>query len=150
MRTNHILTAALALVAAGALGSACSPEDVPNVPTFETDVRPLMLSRCVRCHGAGGTENADPQQQETAWVGAAPINGYFDHLEDQDCPPAASPPALNCPPAPCKCGLAFYANNGKLTAYIHGTGNARMPPPPTPPLSDRQLQLLDRWAADPI
>ena len=60
MRRNGLLvTTALASVLAG-LGGACSIEDTPHAPTYTLDIQPLVLSRCVRCHGAGGHLNADP------------------------------------------------------------------------------------------
>ena len=32
----------------------------PARPTYKNDIAPLMEAHCIRCHGAGGTLNADP------------------------------------------------------------------------------------------
>ncbi len=42
--------ALVGLLAASALGvSACGP-DVPSNPGFESDVKPILAARCLRCH----------------------------------------------------------------------------------------------------
>ncbi len=40
----------------------------------------------MRCHGAGGTLNADPKSTVLP-IPDAPFDGYFDRMED-DCPDA--------------------------------------------------------------
>jgi hypothetical protein len=137
-RSAGLLTVAWA-IGLGALAGACGPEHVPFEPTFATDVRPIMLSRCVRCHGGGGTLNKDPDHTGLG-AGAAPIDGFFDRLED-DCPDGA---VTGCH------GLLHYATPpAQLPLYIHATSDdMRMPPPPSRPLSDLQLQVIDRWLAD--
>jgi hypothetical protein len=136
---------ALAL-ALGALAGGCDLQLAPSVPTFAADIRPIMLSRCVRCHGAGGKLNSDPQQKGS--IPGAPISGYFDALEDRgDCNPADGGP----PGDSCMRGLGYYTVAPGLTTlklYIHGSGNQRMPPPPSPALTDLQLETMDRWLAE--
>lgn len=136
MHRSQSLVVALSL-ALGALVSACGGQPVPNNPTYEADVKPILLSRCVRCHGAGGTLNDDPDH---LGVGASgpPFDGLFNHLES-DCPDGQ---ALFCH------GLCFFVNvmKQRFLGYVHATADdARMPPPPTPALSSRQIQVFDTW-----
>ena len=46
MQKNGLLIVALASLAS-ALAGGCSIEDTPHAPTFSTDIKPIMLSRCV-------------------------------------------------------------------------------------------------------
>jgi hypothetical protein len=170
-RRNDAVTVAVAfalrLGACGALGGACSAEPVPNAPTFEADIKPIMLSRCVRCHGAGGKLNPDPEQQGRT-PGAAPGDGFFESMDDPPCGPpdggdagadaggdgggdaAAAGADAGVPAVACKHGLRYYTTMAldALVPRIHATDATRMPPPPSPPLTDRQLQVLDHWLAE--
>jgi hypothetical protein len=121
------------------MGAACGDEPIPAVPSFEVDVKPITHARCVRCHGAGGTLNGDPR---TA-IPTGPANGFFDNFEDQgDC----TVPALAVPPL-CRRGAKF--DRATIRLYIHATNVDRMPLAPSDPLTDRELEILDRWT-DPM
>lgn len=144
MRTNGLFTA-LALALLGALASAslggCSIQNTPHAPTFNTDIRPIMLSRCVRCHGAGGSLNGDPKSTLMGYR-IPPFDGHFDRFED-DCSDAV--------PTGCH-GLGFYtgANEATLTDFIHDRNNRKgtpMPPAPAPRLTSDQLDIIDLWLA---
>jgi hypothetical protein len=135
---SGLLFALAALVAA--TGAGCSIEDTPHAPTFTTDVKPIMLSRCVRCHGAGGHLHADPHSTNPAYR-IAPFDGFFDRMED-DCPDAQ--------PTACH-GLRYYVTT-RLTQFnnfIHRMDpNAPMPPLPAPALTTHQLDVIDLWIAN--
>jgi hypothetical protein len=126
------------------LATACGPELVPTVPTFAADIRPLMIARCVRCHGGGGKENIDPLQKNP--VSDAPLYGYFDRLEDQGTCADGSRGDAGC-----KRGLLYFATldgGALLKTNVKATDDTRMPPPPSSPLSDAQVTLLDNWLAE--
>ena len=143
MRRNGLLvTTALASVLTG-LGGACSIEETPHAPTYTLDIQPLVLSRCVRCHGAGGTTHADPDAVVFSY---APFDGYFNEFNDQDCEGDAGAGVM------CKHGMFFYATNpaklGLLNTFIHSKTDNRMPPPPAPALTSSQLKIFDTWLAE--
>ena len=86
---GSLLTLALAALVGG-----CE-DAIPASPTFEVDVKPIFLANCVRCHGAGGTLNADPRA----------LNGYATDMPNQT-------------------HLDFYANRGDCTPDATGTGRS--------------------------
>lgn len=132
LKTTLVLSLSLATVLLG-----CGEEPVPAAPGFAADVRPIMVARCVRCHGAGGTLNGDPLYKK----GVVPTGGYFAQYDDSgNC-------AAGAPAAGCMRGAKFYAKT-VLKIYIHAAPEMRMPPLPAEALSDRQLEVLDAWAAE--
>ena len=53
---------------------------------------------------------------------------------------------------PCR-GLADYASPNPTTVLsqrIHVDNALRMPPKPAPLLTDRQLEIMDRWLMNPL
>jgi hypothetical protein len=139
MSKNGFLISLLASVASLSMG-ACSIQNTPHAPTFESDIKEITASRCVRCHGAGGKLNGDPTSTNPAYR-TAPIDGYFDRMED-DCPDAQT---FNCH------GLGYYTTGSKLTQlknYIHDIGGLPMPPAPAPRLTSNQLDIFDLWLAN--
>jgi hypothetical protein len=140
MSKNGFLISLLASLATATLGlGGCSVQNTPHAPTFESDIKEITASRCVRCHGAGGTLNGDPDSINPK---GAPIDGFFDRMED-DCPDAK--------PFGCH-GLGHYATNPadtRLHDYIHRIkGALPMPPTPAPALTSSQLDIFDLWLAN--
>ena len=116
---------------------ACAPADPPADPSFATDVLPVMKMHCTRCHGDGGTLNADPNSLPP--YNTAPEVGYFTSYDDL--------PAAECKTAPAILCTGAKTNAVTIHAYIHLPDESRMPPRPAARLSDWELQLLDNWTA---
>jgi hypothetical protein len=127
MRTTFSMKVLLTgtLLAVATLGSyGCGPV-VPVTPTWEHDVRPLMLARCIRCHD-------DPAPE--AVMGILPFS--FNYATFADIP---TTPVRLVDLWKMQLGNAI---RGKLF-------RRRMPPPPTAALEDWQIETLDSWIANP-
>lgn len=114
---------------------SCTAE-VPASPTYATDVRPILMAHCVRCHGSNNdTLVAMPVYGHDQ----PPIQCYLQRYEDAgDCTTAAT----------CRRGAGYCASSGLIVAYINATveSGKRMPPPPSDPLSDWEKEVLTRWS----
>ena len=161
-RNGLLALVALALACAPLLGACGQP--VPSMPSYETDVRPIVMARCVRCHGGGNCLQAEPGTGGVAV--APPPNGFFQNYDDQPAGCSTADGGLQ-PPDPndpckslitsCRFGLHFYAlqvggaiRTRDVHFRIHEQDSARMPPPPATSLTDRQFEILDRWFENPI
>jgi hypothetical protein len=145
LRARGLFFVAL-LVGAGAL-SGCGENPVPETVLFNLDVQPLLQARCVRCHGAGGTLNADSdlvgKSALSSYVGKPPNQGFFDCAADRGvCADAAAKPPG------CKRGFRWYATDpvgkGETIAWL-----PLMPPGPSEPLTSRESEILHTWLAKP-
>ena len=134
----NVKTFMLGLAGAAALGAGCGPV-APDHPTWKNDVRPIIVSRCVRCHNA--------QDSTTP-------TGEIDHLVTG--PLAALPPAFNfdyATIADVMAGASFSILQ-MTPKYVRSTAPVTplplfMPPPPAEALSDWQIEIFDKWAKDP-
>jgi len=133
---SSVRAAVAALVVVAAACSSSPPPPVPEMPTFSVDVEPILLKNCVRCHGAGGTLNADPSSS----LPYPPPNGYFDHYADQG---NCTPDDAGVIPTDCKLGAASLAPAMKV--YVN-CDDLPMPPPPAARLSTHDRQVIGNWA----
>ena len=130
-----------ALIFGAMLAVGCGPP-VPASPSFEADVRPIFISHCVRCHGAGpdggainhATQPTGPDAAYLASDPGSPAPFYFD---------------LYNPPGRAGAYACATAEPAYLTMKIHG-GVLPMPPAPAPLLDDWELKVVDAWIANPI
>jgi hypothetical protein len=112
---------------------------VPAMPTFAVDVLPIFQASCVRCHGAGGTLNADPRAIEDG----PPQTNLNQYDDGADCVPTPQGTPLSCVR-----GAAYEASIGNLQAFLHGSEPPPMPLPPSDPLGAWELAVIDNWVAE--
>jgi mono/diheme cytochrome c family protein len=131
-----------ALTLGGPLLAGCQPA-APASPSFEADVRPIYMSHCVRCHGAGGTlNNALAPVPDGGLLGPLISNVWLDQYGN-----SGACGATVDPNAPCHFGALTFATDTETV--IHETGTVlTMPPPPAPRLNDWELKVVDAWVAE--
>ena len=125
----------------------CGESSVPVIVQYNQDVQPLLLAHCVRCHRAGGTLNGDSDigfgPVASSFATGKPLQGYFDCAADRGDCSSANPTAPTC-----RRGFRYYANDmpGAIAqvAWLH-----LMPPPPAPPLTTFESEILYKWLASP-
>jgi hypothetical protein len=129
LNTRAVIAVALSLTLTLTLlgGSGCNLEpSVSGTPTYAADVRPILASRCVRCHD-------DPP------LAGAPLGVRFD--------------VFTCGPADASitnCLLAVKDLAGMISTRVNLASGVfgRMPQAPAAPLSPYQIDTITRWAAE--
>ena len=125
MRAHGLLLVTM-LAGAALVGAAGCLNAVPDRPSYERDIKPLMEAHCIRCHGAGGTLNADP---DIAKINGVQKPNTTDYTTLQGLMPltGAAEPALEL--------------------FIK---TLPMPPPPSDRLTSWESDLLFTWAKHPL
>jgi len=113
------------LAGLGATALAGCGADVPEHPTWQNDVYPIVEARCIRCHNSGKT--MDPLSMP-----GVPVQGNFDfpsydQLQDLD-------------------RLLFLGYAADLVADSDEA--AVMPPPPAARLAQWQIDTITRFVKD--
>ncbi|HEY7374391.1 MAG TPA: hypothetical protein VIF57_19665 [Polyangia bacterium] len=114
---------------------ACTPS-YSDAPTYKHDVQPIFIARCVRCHGANDTLNADPT---IPFPVKMPLTCYLQRYEDEgDCSMVST----------CKRGAGFCASMLVSNYIVHQPDDStlRMPPFPADQLSDGEISMIQLWA----
>jgi mono/diheme cytochrome c family protein len=127
LRATRRLGLVLTMVSAAALGAAgCGEDDpVPAQPTWVSDVEPILRANCFSCHGASA-DTLGRHRFDVYDLDSYSTAGAFTDLD---------------------------VVGGKMEAPLilsyatDPNDNTRMPPPPAPRLSDRDIEILRRWAA---
>jgi hypothetical protein len=119
------------VVAVAAALLACSPE-TPSEPSYATDVRPIFLAHCTRCHGAGGTLQGEDG-------GTNPGPPRVCHLDVYDDEPIGCGVADGGTPPSCTVG----AQSCVLLPWYR-LKLPTMPPLPAT-LNDWERDVLNRW-----
>ena len=148
---RSLLAAALALVGAGCTAYP-SP---PSQPAYDTDVQPILLAHCTRCHGNGpdgGALNHAGVPGVTYNAAGPPrtLGPFLTEFGDTCTPLSDGTPGTctNNPTGCSRCGAAYWAPN--LSAYVDPDATIPMPPPPAPQLNDWELKVIHAWVAHPI
>lgn len=145
-----------ALAVAAIAGAGCnSTAPIPAEPAYDTDVRPILMAHCVRCHGAGGSLNVatEPTGPDAAVLPSIAgsvgsfkaLPTYFDQFGTTG---TCTADTNGNYPADCRLGASIYATT--MPSYIHAATNLpeAMPPPPAPRLDDWALGVIDAWAKE--
>jgi hypothetical protein len=119
MRTLMLLAAGLVATALG-----CGA-DVPEHPTWQNDVYPIMVARCIRCHNAQGDNGGGTR--DPLYMPGTPVQGNFDHESFDDFQ------ALD---------KSFFSQAGNEVA------DGSMPPLPAAKLADWQIQTIRNFVKD--
>ena len=148
--TRAMLTTFALLLAAAGAGCTVYPAE-PTSPTYAKDIHPIFMAHCARCHGAGGMLRKEIIKGVESPPGV--IQCYLDNYDDRgDCTPIdGGAPSPTCQPGAHTCATADIYKIF-LNTYIHlpESDAKRMPPPPSPPLNDWELNVVDRWIANPL
>ena len=109
--------------------SACG--GAPEHPTYDEDVRPLLVARCVRCH-------TDPGQVDA-------LSAKAVGLDEVAVPSLDYPYFGDLMNSPAKGFVKSMPN------YVRGPVGPipRMPPVPAAALEDWEIKVLENWAKDP-
>jgi hypothetical protein len=135
MRTTIIMVGVFAVMASVPLVGGCViDQSASGAPTYEADVKPIVLSRCGRCHGI------PPMGEPKIGMPTSALDRYDDTGNCAMMDGGSVDPS-------CVRGAKYYAKT--MSAYIHFADGdtGRMPPPPSPRLSQYQLDTIDRWSA---
>jgi hypothetical protein len=141
---RFVIVLALPLaIALAASNLGCSPE-VPAMPTYTSDVRPILMAHCVRCHGANDMLNANPDLAGRTLT--MPMTCYLQRFEDMgDCTTTGS---TTCRHGAGYCGTLMGTESLITSRVLLPEGDVRrMPPPPADPLNDWEKEVLTRWSS---
>ena len=130
LRALLTTTTTIAVLAAPFIAGCNLEPGAPDRPTYEADVRPILMARCVRCHGS------PPLGDPTS--GPAPGTERYDVFAD-------SVECVDGGATGCVRGARAFAKI--FPAYVHVDSPTRMPPRPAPSLTSYQIDVFDKWAA---
>lgn len=104
-------------IAVAALLAACNPVP-PAEPTWDADVAPLLVAHCVRCHTSPPFADPAIQTPTRPRVPATRLDVYE---------------------------VAAMESAVIVTQVTRKDLAFRMPPPPSEPLNDYEIEVLTRW-----
>jgi hypothetical protein len=125
------LVAFVVTVGAATVAAGCNLEpSVAGVPTYEADVKPILESRCIRCHGDPPLHFNNPLATPT------------DRFDLYECPAVDGSAGA--------CTRAAKDVAAIMATYITAPSDSitHMPPAPAAPLSPYQIDTITKWAAE--
>jgi hypothetical protein len=134
-----IRLAALGAAGLAFAGFGCtSYPSAPADPVYDTDVRPIFLAHCTRCHGNGpdgGRLNIVPGAAQPGSTLVACFTQW------------GSNKSLSIDGGGCFYGA--YSDRTSFSQVIHSSDpKVQMPPPPAPRLNSYELDVFDNWIAN--
>jgi hypothetical protein len=126
-----IKLAAVLVLGGAAVGCSIEP-GASGQPTYEADVRPIFMARCIRCHGSPPL--ADPTSK--TYPGPPVSTVRFDVFGDTNCDADGGG-------TDCVRGAAHEAMTGAFKTFV-----PLMPPDPAPPLTSYQRDTILNWAKE--
>ncbi len=134
---RSLLAGSAAVLALGMAGCTLYPS-APSDPAYDTDVRPIFLAHCTRCHGNGpngGSINIPPGASSQ---GYPPVGCYTQFGVNKSVSPDGGV---------CYYGAFTYRND--IDTYVHSADPINeMPPPPAARLNSHELAVIDAWVAE--
>lgn len=127
--------------ATGALSAGCNLEpSATEHPTYEADVRPIFMSRCIRCHGEPplGDPAASPPSPP------APTTVRFDLFADTSCGADAGVSTCTVRGAASEAAMGMFKR--VLVDFKGQFGE--MPPAPAPALTSYQSDTILNWESE--
>ncbi len=127
----------LVTVAAATFSAGCNLEpSAAGKPSYEADVRPIFMSRCIRCHGSPPL--LDPMSKPPV---TPPPTIRFDVYADTNCGTDGGTPAG------CVHGAAYEAKLQRFSMYLvtYAGMALQMPPAPAPQLTSYQVDTIVNW-----
>ena len=123
------------------------------MPSYAIDVSPIFAAHCARCHNSNGPDGGslgDPKEfplgpRPQGYDSNVPDFCHFDAYDDRgDCSLDGGVPSPTCVMGARTCATLLRSN---FSSYIR-TGV--MPPPPAAKLNDWELDVVERWIANPL
>ena len=113
---RNLVLLAVGLVAVTLAGCG---QAVPQDPSWDADVFPILMARCVRCHDGSGA--VDPLS-----TSPTPAPGNFNHASRSE--------------------FMQSSDAGFVPLFPMYVSTGLMPPPPAAKLADWEIQTITRWA----
>jgi hypothetical protein len=132
MRSKSVLQ----VVVLAALAAGCGPASVPDRPSWDQDVFPILQGSCNHCHGASAGERTD-----AAPMGEPGPAGRLDICSNAPFASLGAIPKLGG-------GAVLAGTAGSLLTNLTpmmGKSRALMPPAPASELSDYDRDVLIKW-----
>ncbi|HVT07249.1 MAG TPA: hypothetical protein VHO67_07315 [Polyangia bacterium] len=157
MRAPHFRQPAMLSGLVGAVAlfglASCSTTvaSAPSQPAFDSDVRPIFMAHCVRCHGAGDALNVptNPTGPDAAVPANINVTMYRSYnlylnqyaLDNGQCGGGGDGGTQSG----CKYGALKWAGLIWSSLTAPASSATHMPPAPAPDLDDWEKDVIHNW-----
>lgn len=130
-----------------ACGSEAEPP-IPEMPSFATDVRPILEKHCTRCHNETLSGDTNPMTGGLDRPSLCHLNRFESTGDCSDTGISTGACSLGAEYCGTKTGDPPSSYISTFVSIAQDEGG--MPPPPAAPLSAREKEIILRWtSADP-